>query len=62
MEPIRPRGGSVTYKPYFPSVNEWLGGEPFPHECTRGPIVDRVDQPANVIFDWWPIDDLNGGL
>jgi len=50
-QPRRPRGGHGADKPYLAGVNEWLGGEPFPHECARGPIVDRVDQPTNVIFD-----------
>lgn len=47
-----PRGRDVTYKPHFTSVNEWLCGEPFPHECARGPIVDRVNQPTNIVFNW----------
>jgi hypothetical protein len=42
----------VTYKSYLTGVNEWLGGEPFPHECARSPIIDRVDQPTNIIFDY----------
>jgi hypothetical protein len=48
-EPIRVR--DVTYKPYLAGVNEWLGGEPFPHERARGSVVDRINQPANIVVD-----------
>jgi hypothetical protein len=41
----------MTYKSHPASVDEWFGREPFPHERARGFIVDRVDQPANVVVN-----------
>ena len=43
--------GCMTYKSRLAGVDEWFGGEPFPHESARGPVVDRVDQPANVVVN-----------
>src|SRR6267142_242544 len=49
---FRPNGEKeegMTYKSRLAAIDERFGREPFPHERARGTIVDRVDQPADVI-------------
>jgi len=41
----------MTYKSRLAGIDEWFGREPFPHKRARGSVVDRVDQPTNVIVD-----------
>ena len=45
------RHNEVTYKSYFACVDKRFGGEPFPHKCARGSVVDRIDQPVNIVVD-----------
>ena len=51
MPPGQVRESGMTYKSHFAAVDERFGGEPFPHESARGSVVDRIDQPANVVVD-----------
>ena len=51
MPPSQARGGGMTHKSHFAVLDERLGGEPFPHESARGSVVDRIDQPMNVVVD-----------
>jgi hypothetical protein len=41
----------MTYKSNLAGINERFGGEPFPHERAGGAIIDRIDQPANIVID-----------
>ena len=41
----------MTYKSNLASINERFGGEPFPHERAGGAVIDRIDQPANIVID-----------
>jgi len=51
-QPRWPWRGYGADKSHPTSVDEWFGREPFPHERARGFIVDRVDQPANVVVNF----------
>jgi hypothetical protein len=41
----------MTYKSYLTCVDERFCREPFPHERARRPVIDRIDQPANIVVD-----------
>lgn len=40
-----------THEARLASVDEGFGREPFPHERAGRPVVDRVDQAADVVVD-----------
>jgi hypothetical protein len=50
--PRRHKSNEITYKSHFACVDKWLGGEPFPHKSAGGAVVDRIDQPANIVVDY----------
>jgi hypothetical protein len=41
----------MTYESHPACIDERFGGEPFPHESARGPAVDRINQPMNIVVD-----------
>jgi hypothetical protein len=41
----------LTYKSHLACIDKRFGGEPLPHKCAGGSVVDRTDQPVNIVVD-----------